>query len=36
MIYGFLSGSDVTAVGFRPSGVDEKAARTLRQLVAEH
>jgi hypothetical protein len=36
MIYGFISGSDVGAVTYRPSGLDEKAAQTLRRLVAQH
>jgi hypothetical protein len=36
MIYGYISGSDVTAATFRPSGVDEKAARTIKRLVAQH
>ena len=36
MIYGFVSGADVTQVTWRPAGVDEASAREIRRIVAAH
>jgi hypothetical protein len=36
MIYGFLSEDGVGKATFRPGGVDEKAARIIKGLVAQH
>ena len=36
MVYGFISRSSVSNVTFRPSGLDEEAAQTLKHLVAQY
>ena len=36
MVYGFLADDRIAKVTFSPSGVDEKAAREIRDLVARH
>ena len=36
MIYGFISGGDVTQVTYRPAGVDEASAQEIRRIVASH
>ncbi len=36
MIYGFISGGDVTQVTYRPAGVDEVSAQEIRRIVASH
>ena len=36
MVYGFLSENGVGKATFRPNGVDEKAAQTIKELVVQH
>jgi len=36
MIYGFISGRDVSKASYRPSGVDEPATKLIKTIVARH